>query len=65
MTLQQLAALLPGYVTLAIHTDTEGCSMTAGMVSVDKSLSGAFVVKAVPLAPYFMEVYIKQREVKE
>lgn len=65
MTLRQLAALLPGYVTLAFHTDTLGWSMTAGEVAADKSLPEAVVVSAVPLAAYFMEVHIKIKEVTE
>lgn len=65
MTLRDLANVLPGYVTLAFHTQTEGWNMTAGMVAADEDLPEAYVISAVPLAPYMMEVSIKFKEVTD
>lgn len=65
MTLRQLANILPGYVTLMFHTDKEGWNMTAGMVAADEDLPEAYVISAVPLAPYTMEVSIRFEEVTD
>lgn len=65
MTLKQLAEILPGYVTLLFHTETEGWNMSAGMVAADKDLPEAYVISAVPIAPYKMEVSIRFKEVTE
>lgn len=65
MTLKQLANVLPGYVTLLFHTKDEGWSMSAGMVAADEDLPEAYVISAVPIAPYTMEVSIKFEEVTD
>lgn len=63
MTLKDLANVLPGYVTLLFHTETESWNLPVGIVAADKDLPEAYVISAVPLAPYTMEVFIKFEEV--
>lgn len=65
MTLRELANVLPGYVTLLFHTKTESWNMSAGMVAADKDMPEAYVISAVPIAPYKMEVSIKFEEVTD
>lgn len=62
MTLKQLATLLPGYVTLYVHSDTEGWTCSVGAVLCMDDLNKAVVVRAIPLAPYTMEIYIEFKE---
>lgn len=64
MSLLELAKILPGYVTLHIHTDSERwVGMPAGLVAAGEEIpAGAVVVKATPFAPYTMEVSIKFEE---
>lgn len=63
MKLSELANILPGYVTLNIHTK-EDCwpSMPAGMVLLDEILENALVINANPYGAYTMEVFIKFEE---
>lgn len=63
MKLRELAEILPGYVTLNIHTEKE-CwpSMPAGLALMEEAFEQAFVVKANPYGPYTMEVSIKFEE---
>lgn len=65
MTLRELANVLPGYVTLMFHTKTESWIMSAGMVAADKDMPEAYVISAIPIAPYKMEVSIKFEEVTD
>lgn len=62
MTLKQLASILPGYVTLYIHSDNQGLRIPAGMVKNHKDLSEATVTRAIPMESYSMEVSIEQKE---
>ena len=63
MSLLELAKILPGYVTLHIHTDSERwVGIPAGLVAAGEFPAGAIVVKATPFAPYTMEVSIKFEE---
>lgn len=64
MSLLDLAKILPGYVTLHIHTESEHwVGMPAGLVAAGEEIpAGAIVLKATPFAPYAMEVSIKFEE---
>lgn len=63
MKLKELARILPGYVTLNIHTKEE-CwpGMPAGMAFLEEDFENALVINANPYGPYIMEVYIKFEE---
>lgn len=63
MKLTELASILPGYVTLNIHTKEE-CwpSMPAGMALLDETFENALVINANPYGAYTMEVFIKFEE---
>ena len=63
MKLTELASILPGYVTLNIHTKEE-CwpSMPAGMALLDETFENAIVINANPYGAYNMEVFIKFEE---
>ena len=63
MTLKQLAGILPGYVTLNIHTKEE-CwpGMPAGMAILGDTFENAIVINANPYGAYIMEVFIKFEE---
>lgn len=60
MSLKQLAGVIPGYVTLHVHTDNSGWSTNAGLASHKDEYDNLTVVSAVPLAPYVMEVTVKE-----
>lgn len=63
MKFAELASILPGYVTLNIHTKEEAWpGMPAGMALSDKTFENAFVVNANPYGAYTMEVFIKFEE---
>lgn len=62
MTLKELASILPGYVNLLFHTDSEGWNMSAGVVANKEDLPEAYVVQAIPIAPYTMDVSITIKE---
>ena len=63
MKFTELASILPGYVTLNIHTKEE-CwpGMPAGMALLDKTFESALVINVNPYGPYTMEVFIKFEE---
>ena len=62
MTLKELASVLPGFVTLLIHTSDKSWNIPAGWVTTLPDLQGAVVVQAQPLAAYTMEVSINIKE---
>lgn len=62
MTLRELARILPGYVNLLFHTDNKGWNMSAGVVVSNEDLPEAYVVQAIPIAPYTMDVSITIKE---
>ena len=63
MRLVELASILPGYVTLNIHTKEEAWpSMPAGMVFSEEAFENALVITANPYGAYAMEVFIKFEE---
>ena len=59
----ELASILPGYVTLNIHTQEE-CwpGISAGMALLDETFENAIVINANPYGAYTMEVFIKFEE---
>ena len=63
MKFTELASILPGYVTLNIHTKEE-CwpSMPAGRALLEEDLENAIVINANPYGVYTMEVLIKFEE---
>lgn len=62
MTLKQLAAILPGYVVLKVHSDTAAWSVVAGAVGNKGDWAESEVISATPFAPYTLEVSIKTKE---
>lgn len=64
MSLRQLAAVIPGYVTMCVHTKDEGWELSAALLSSDKDFPEADVITATPIGAYRMEISIKFREVK-
>lgn len=57
MTLKQLADILPGYVTLHVHTKDEAWpGISAGMVSSGEFPGDWYIINATPIGPYSMEV---------
>lgn len=60
MTLKQLARIIPGYVALNVHGDESGWSVSAGVAASTEKYDHMIVVCAVPLAPYVMEITIKE-----
>ena len=65
MSLKQLAGVIPGYVTLHIHSDTSGWSTNAGLACHIDEYDKLTVVSAIPLAPYVMEITIKEEVLSE
>lgn len=63
MTLKDLASVIPGYVTLYVHTRSE-CwrGSPAESYALGEHPAGATVVNATPLAPYTMEVSVEFKE---
>ena len=63
MRLVELAGILPGYVTMNVHTKEEAWpSMPAGMVLSEECFENAVVINANPYGAYTMEVLIKFEE---
>lgn len=63
MTLKELASIIPGYVTLQVHTEGEWwVGLPAASYASGKYPAEATVVNANPFAPYTMEVSIKFEE---
>jgi hypothetical protein len=59
----ELASILPGYVTLNIHTKEEAWpGMPAGMALADETFENALVINANPYGVYTLEVFIKFEE---
>lgn len=64
MSLKQLADILPGYVTLHIHTNSEAWpGISAAMVSAGDFPGDWQIINASPISPYTMEVSVKYGEV--
>lgn len=60
MILLELAKVLPGFVTLYIHSEDHAWKFSAGeLIKYSKTLKTATVIKAVPLSPYTMEIAVK------
>lgn len=63
MTLMELASILPGYVTLNIHTNTKAWTgIPAGMALREEVFENSLVINANPYGAYTMEVFIKFEE---
>lgn len=63
MRFVDLASILPGYVTLNIHTKEEAWpGMSVGMALLDETFESALVINANPYGPYTMELFIKFEE---
>ena len=60
MQLKDFASLLPGYVTLYVHSENQGWRVVAGAVESHKELSTVEVEKAIPLEAYSMEVVVRR-----
>lgn len=57
MTLKQLADILPGYVTLHVHTKDEAWpGISAGMVSSGEFPGDWYIINATPIGTYSMVV---------
>lgn len=63
MTLVELAKVLPGYVIMQVHTETDRWhGMPAGSVAAGRFPHQAEVVNMNPFAPYIVEVLVKIKE---
>lgn len=62
MTLKQLARILPGFVTMLVHSDNGGWHLSAGELLGRADFDKAQVVRAIPFTPYTMEVYVQFKE---
>lgn len=63
MKFTELASILPGYVTLNIHTKEEGWpGMSAGRALLEEDFENAIIINANPYGAYTMEVFIKFEE---
>lgn len=66
MSLNDLLKVIPGYVSVCIHTETKGWpSMSVGTALGESDFRDAKVVKVTPIAPYMMEIGIKFYNLRE
>lgn len=61
MTLKELAEVIPGYCNLLVHTETDEFAgkVSQGDFKNNPNLAEAFVVKALPISSYVMEITIE------